>query len=348
MNKQLIFISFITLMGLSSSSFAQTPIVKQELIYTEAPFPQCHASTIAEGKSGLVAAWFGGNKESAPDVEIYISRNVKGKWTTPESVANGIQHTKKRYPCWNPVLFQVPKGELILFYKVGPSPQTWWGEMKTSIDGGKTWSESRRLPEDILGPIKNKPLLLDNNLLLCPTSTEITSNSGWRMHFEISKDFGKTWEISPKIDTTSTINAIQPSVLNHGNGKLQILARSLEDGIITSWSKDNGETWSAMEKTGIVNPNSGTDAVTLKDGRHLLIYNKSDKPKNKWTGKRTPLNLAISSDGLNWKDIAILETEPGEYSYPAIIQSEDGLVHITYTWKRQKIKYAKIDLQIKK
>ncbi|MNK18749.1 hypothetical protein D3C87_369610 [compost metagenome] len=346
------FIVTLIMLTAQISLFAQNKksiVLKHEFIFSKAPFAQCHASSIEATKKGLVAAWFGGTKERNPDVEIYVSRNTKGKWTYPISVANGIQQSGERYPCWNPVLYQIPGGNLILFYKVGPSPQTWWGEMKVSADDGVTWGDAKRLPENILGPIKNKPVLLNNGDLLCPASTEITKNSGWKMHFEITRDFGKTWEISANIDSGSKYNAIQQSVLKHGGNKLQILARSKDDGIVSSWSNDNGKTWSKIEKTGLKNPNSGTDAVTLKDGRHLLIYNNSDKPEGKWSGKRTPLNLAISSDGINWKDIAVLESDPGEYSYPAIIQDKEGKVHITYTWRRENIKYALIDIsKIKK
>jgi predicted neuraminidase len=57
------------------------------------------------------------------------------------------------------------------------------------------------------------------------------------------------------------------------------------------------------------------------------------------------LNVAISSDGQNWKDVAVLENEPnGEFSYPAVIQAADGKVHITYTWKRKKIKHVVMTL----
>src|SRR5678815_1809353 len=91
---------------------------------------------------------------------------------------------------WNPVLFQPKEGPLLLFYKVGPSPSEWWGMLETSTDDGKTWSAPKRLPDRVLGPIKNKPEQLPNGDLLCPTSSE---DDGWRVHFERTMDLGKTW-----------------------------------------------------------------------------------------------------------------------------------------------------------
>ncbi|MDQ3844561.1 MAG: exo-alpha-sialidase, partial [Bacteroidota bacterium] len=135
-------------------------IVVDEFIFEKAPFPESHASTIAETPKGLIAAWFGGTKERNPDVEIWVSRKVNGKWAAAVSVANGIQNDTLRYPTWNPVLYQVPGGDLLLFYKVGPSPSTWKGWMKTSKDNGITWSDARALPEGYIGPVKNKPVLV--------------------------------------------------------------------------------------------------------------------------------------------------------------------------------------------
>ena len=101
-------------------------------------------------------------------------------------------------------------------------------------------------------------------------------------------------------------------------------------------SADGGLTWGEMTLAELPNPNSGTDAVTLTDGRHLLIYNHSETA-------RSPLTIAVSRDGEAWTSAVTLETEPGEFSYPAIIQAADGTVHVTYTWKRRKIAHAVID-----
>ena len=318
-------------------------IVVDEFIFDQAPFPECHASTIAETPGGLVAAWFGGTKERNPDVEIWISRREKSHWTKPVPVANGIINDSLRWACWNPVLYQIPKGDLLLFYKVGPSPSTWKGWMKRSADHGKTWSQAIALPGGFIGPVKNKPVLLSNGILLAPSSTE---NDGWKIHFESSNDLGKTWQKIGPINDGKTIGTIQPSILIHKNGELQILARSRNRALMESWSSDNGKTWTELKPTSLPNNNSGTDAVTLKNGRHLLVYNHVLPPDSVKNGKgaRTPLNLAYSDDGTTWYAALILEDSPvSQYSYPSIIQSGDGMVHVVYTWRRKKIKYVKID-----
>jgi len=311
------------------------PVVKSEFIYESAPFPSCHASTIAESKSGLVAAWFGGTDEKDPDVGIWISRHDGGQWSAPVEVANGIQEGgAKRFPTWNPVLHQAKNGPLQLFYKVGPNPDRWWGMWITSTDGGKTWSKPRPLPPGILGPIKNKPVDLPDGTLLCPSSTE---DQGWRVHLESSRDLGETWTKSGPLNDGKTFGAIQPTVLFHPDNRLQLLCRSRQKVITECWSNDGGKSWGPMQATTLPNPNSGIDAVTLRDGRHLLIYNPV-------TRGRTPLVVASSKDGKTWNDAITLEDQPGEYSYPAIIQARDGRVHVTYTWKRQRIRHAVIDL----
>jgi predicted neuraminidase len=311
-------------------------LLKTEFIYETAPFPSCHASTIAETKSGLIAAWFGGTHERHPDVGIWVSRNEGGHWTVPVEVANGVVSPTNRYPTWNPVLFQPKTGPLMLFYKVGPSPSTWWGMLMTSADGGKTWSAPRRLADGIFGPIKNKPVQLPNGDLLSPTSTE---HEGWRIHFERSQDLGKTWTATAPVNDGKEIGAIQPSILFHRGGKLQALGRTRQGKIFETWSTDGGETWSKMSLTALPNPNSGADAVTLKDGRQLLVYNHSTKG-------RSPLNVAVSQDGKAWQSALVLEhnpTAPNGFAYPAVIQTRDGLVHITYTWQRTRIKHVVVN-----
>ena len=276
---------FIFSLFIAVSVAAQKPykgnqaIVKSEFIYTkdEVPFPSCHASTIEETKDGLIAAWFGGTHEKHPDVGIWVSRFENNNWTTPVEVANGVQHKTLRYPTWNPVLFNYGD-EIILFYKDGPNPREWWGEYVTSKDGGKSWSQSIRLPEEIAGPVKNKPILLENGDLLCPSSTE---DNGWQIHMEFTPDRGKTWERTEALNDGKKYRVIQPTILVHPGGKLQALCRSGNKEVITTWSEDNGRTWTELEPIDLTIPNSGIDAVTLKDGRFVLIYNHI-KPGKSW------------------------------------------------------------------
>lgn len=305
----------------------------KEFIYETAPFPECHASTVEETPWGIVAAWFGGTEEKDLDVGIWVSRRVEGVWTEPVEVANGVQHAELRHPTWNPVLYQQPGGPLHLFYKCGPSPSTWWGMWTTSHDHGVTWTLPRRLPESIDGPVKNKPVLLGDGTLLCGSSTEY---DGWRVHFELTTDWGRTWTRVGPINDGREFNAIQPTILLHRDGSLQALCRSREGNIVSTRSNDRGLNWSPLVRLSLPNPNSGVDAVTLHDGRHLLIYNHVRRG-------RSPLNLAYSTDGEQWHATAVLENEPGEFSYPAIIQGRDGTVHLTYTWKRKKVRYMAID-----
>jgi len=316
-----------------ATAMSTNALLKMEFIFDELPTPQCHASTIVETADGLVAAWFGGRHEQNEDVGIWLSRYQDGGWSKPMEVANGIQHTRKRYPCWNPVLFQPRQGPLMLFYKVGPSPSQWWGMLMTSDDNGKTWSLPRRLPEDILGPVKNKPIQLPNGDILCGSSSE---HAGWRVHFERTPDLGRTWELIGPVNDGKEFGAIQPSILVHGDGKLQAVGRTRQGKVFQIWSQDYGRTWEKMTTLDLPNPNSGIDAVTLKNGRHILVYNHTERG-------RTPLNVAISTDGRTWQPVLTLENTPGEYSYPAIIQTRDGLLHITYTWKRLRIKHAVVN-----
>ena len=322
-------------------------IITQEFIYEieDALTPECHASTIATSADVVIAAWFGGTKEKNKDVGIWISRKVGSSWSSPLEVVDGVQEDGSRYPCWNPVLFK-PKGQpLHLFYKVGPSPREWWGLYMTSTDNGESWSDPIRLPDGILGPIKNQPIQLSNGTIISPSSTE-SKTEGWLIHLESSMDFGQTWTRSGPLNDAKEFGAIQPVVLNYGHDKLQLLSRTENEVITQNWSEDGGKTWGKMEATRLPNPNSGIDGVSLKDGRQMLIYN----PTTKNWGDRVPLSIALSDDGQNWKRVLDLEPlrahtdkEGEEYSYPTVIQDKNGMVHIVYTWNRKTVKYVVLD-----
>lgn len=326
----------LILLAISSGTYAAAadgPIVASEFVADDMPTPSCHATTIVETGGHLVAAWFGGKREGDPSVSIWVSRHDGAHWNKPTEVANGEWPADdKRYPCWNPVLFQPKGGPLMLFYKVGPKPSSWWGMLMRSTDNGATWSKPEKLPEGILGPIKNKPIQLAGGTILCPTSTE---NDGWRLHVEWTRDGGHTWDKTGPLNDKE-ISAIQPSFLRLSDRTLGLVCRSKSGKVLFASSDDMGRAWSKVTPLDVPNPNSGIDAVTLADARHLMVYN--DTPKG-----RTPLNVGLSTDGKTWANVLALETDAGEYSYPAVVQTADGKVHITYTWKRQKVRHVVLD-----
>ncbi len=290
----------------------------------------------------MVTAWFGGTKEGNKDVCIWSSRLENKKWTAPIKIADGIINDTLRYPCYNPVLYYAANGELLLFFKIGPNVAGWKGYMTRSSDNGITWGKREQLPDGFLGPVKNKPVFIGNELI-CPSSTE---KSGWKVHFEITKDNGRTWRKTEAINDGTIVSAIQPSILIYKDGRQQVLCRSKNSTINQSWSNDIGKTWGAMTASSLPNNNSGTDAVTLKDGRQLIVYNHVKPAPGLPNGKgaRTPLNIAVSGDGINWSAALVLEDSPiSQYSYPSVIQSKDGMVHIVYTWRRERIKHVVID-----
>ncbi|MEE7548733.1 exo-alpha-sialidase, partial [Xanthomonas sp. Kuri4-1] len=261
-------------------------------------------------------------------------------WQPPRRIADGARAGQQPLPAWNPVLFQPADGPLQLFYKVGPNPRQWWGLLTTSADEGVHWTPPRRLPDGILGPVKNKPVQLADGRILAPSSRE---DDGWRAHVEWSDDGGTHWARGADLNVPGKIDAIQPSLLLHRDGRLQALGRTRQDRVFSSFSHDGGRHWSPMTLLALDNPNAGTDATMLRDGRALLVYNPARAGKDWWDG-RGVLAVALSDDGVHWRRVLTLEDSPGaEFSYPAVIQTRDGRVHVSYTWKRTRIRHVVLD-----
>jgi predicted neuraminidase len=300
-------------------------------LFARAPFASCHAATLAAADGQLVAAWFAGSEEGAADVAIWCARRDGSGWTPPLEIARGISDDGAAVASWNPVLWAAPSGTLHLFFKAGLDPRRWWGVHARSQDFGLTWTEPERLPDGFLGPIKNKPLLLSGGRLLCPSSTE---GERWQVHFEWTEDAGKNWTKSASVG--GDFDIIQPTLLALPGGRLKALCRSRQRVIVELISDDEGENWSAPRASALLNPNSAIDALTLKDGRHLLVYNPSDRC-------RSPLLVALSEDAERWRDVGLIEAGGGEFSYPAIIEGSNGIVHIAYTDQRRTIGYVALD-----
>lgn len=354
---------------------------RSEFIFVSAPFQSCHASTLAElGNGDLLSAWFGGSGEGKPDVAIWASRRSNGRWSEPFVLVR-----EPGIASYNPVLFHTKDGRLWLYYKFGSHPVSWTAGRLWSEDDGNTWSKAEHLPAGLYGPVRTKPLILEDGTIVSGTSVE--SYRSWSCWIERSTDNGATWtKIGPITVSTGiagpplagetkpagsgsedgqkgtsrssavredfrtsyftaaqqfTEGIIQPSIVSLGRNWLRLYARSTArtGKICVADSSDGGVTWTQARQIQLPNPNAGVDAVALRDGRVVLVYNHTESG-------RTPLNLAVSRDGEHFRMFQVLESEPGEFSYPAIIQGSDGDLHITYTWHRRRIRYARVPLAL--
>lgn len=314
----------------------------QEFIFEEErPFKSCHASTLVKLDDGsILVAWFGGSREGADDVAIWMSRKQDGKWSYPVKVADieGIPH-------WNPVLFRKKDGRIILYYKVGHKIPSWYTLSIYSDDGGITWSEPKELvPGDVggRGPVKNKPIVLSDGTWAAPASLE---GKYWDAFVDLSYDEGETWQKSGIVpynhdDSMPGKGIIQPTLWESAPGHVHMLLRSTAARIFRSDSTDYGKTWCPAYPTYLPNNNSGIDLDRADDGTLVLAYN----PVGMYKGPRTPLILGISEDnGGTWKQGFILEKFPGEFSYPAVV-IKGKTVYVTYTWHRERIVFCELML----
>lgn len=330
------------------------------LIMDEPSTPSCHASTVLPLKDGRVlTAWFGGSGEGRTDVGIWLTEKGEKGFGRPRVVAQSL------LPHWNPVLHQFDDGRIVLFYKVGMKIPYWQTMYIESTDGGKTFTEPQELVAGDVsggrGPVRNKPIRLKSGRILAPASTEL---GVWKCFADISDDEGHTWRKSQTIEIPgleeyerkllvwqkmaeeSDVPLERPAELKHGRGIIQPTLWESEDGvhammrsgegfIYRSDSVDGGETWCAPYPTGLPNNNSGIDMTRMHDGTLLLVYN----PVQESWGMRTPISVAQSKDdGKTWTKLCDLQTEPGEFSYPAIVCRGER-VFITYTYKRENIAF---------
>lgn len=314
----------------------QVVVLSSEFIFQEASFRQCHASTLTEnGKGDILAAWFAGSYEGASDVCIWSAVKKNKIWSHPKKLECGRDNIPASLPCWNPIFFHPWDSTIYLYYKVGPTPREWTGMVVTSYDNGQSWSNPISI-YPLLGPAKNKPLITPAGTWLNPSSIETPDR--WMVFIERSEDHGITWNIIP-VDTANTARVIQPSIIVHPDGTLQALCRSNQNYIMESFSNDDGLNWSSLQMSTVPNPNSGIDAITLKNGLQLLVANPDTSSSDWWNG-RNHLSIFVSEDGKKWTEELKIEDQPkGEFSYPAVIQSSDGIIHLSYTYNRTTIKY---------
>jgi predicted neuraminidase len=343
---------FFFLFLIKCFAFSQETILVRELISPIVPNFDCYSPSIAEVTPGILCAvWKGGpgqgksNIDMTENVGLWIAHYEKGHWSTPKQIV-----AAPKTICWNPVLCQ-HFGTLLLFYRVGPNPRNVVALLKRSYDGGETWTGEEILPAGILGPTKAKPYIdAEGNLLYgssieCGEPTDLfKATACW---IEVSDPAVKTWKKYGPIEIPGQrFGAIEPSLVkdNYGNLRLFCRDRAAKIGrqgwIWSGVSFDEGKTWNELTATSLPNPDSGIEAIDLEDGRILMIYNSSHQD-------RFPLRLAVSEDGGDsWQIAMILEEDSGEM--PSAILDSEGLLHIVYAWtppyqSQRCIKHIAID-----
>lgn len=301
---------------------------------TDAHRPECHCSVLCELPSGdLFCVWYAGSREKEPDVALMGARWLRQQalWTQPR-----VLWDTPGQPEGNAVPFVPPDGLLHLFFVtvVGEGWDTAQLKHMTSADEGETWTQPVVMGEPLGTMVRNKPLYLPGGRTIVPMYDDREGGS----FMYISDDGGATWRRSARIPGPG--GHIQPTLFRKADGCLVALMRNDEPRRIQrSYSTDEGETWSAAESTNLPNPNAGCDVVPIGEGRLLLAFN--DTPH-----RRSPLSIALSEDeGETWPRKIDLETDDAEFSYPSIIRAQDGLIHLSYTWRRKAIAHVVFDLE---
>ena len=292
----------------------------------------------------MMAAWYSGSREGAGDVVVYASTFSKGKWSHPVPLVSRESHIMEtgRYvkKVGNALLARDEEGRLWLFYS-SIFAGGWSGASLNymySGDEGETWSSSRRL---VLSPlfnltnnVKNKALALRGGGFLLPVYHELIKKRSELVRLDPDGRFRR-------VLMTDEGEAIQPSIVHKDGSTLGAFFRNMSDDsprrVLYSESPDMGLNWGPLLRTTLKNPNAGLDVMATDSGL-LAVLNNTDEGRQR-------LTLEFSSDGgRTWDELYVLEDEEGrEFSYPFIETGTDGLVHITYTYDRKRIKHVSFD-----
>lgn len=326
-----------------------SPHMAEEFISNDPGLAMVHVGSICEMADGsLVASWYGGTREGARDTAIYFAVRAPGEsmsWSRPRVIVNRGSASKELHrfvkKVGNSIIFTDPEDRLWLIY-VTIAVGGWSGSslnVKISHDGGTTWTRSQRLT---LSPFLNVSELVRNNPLPMKGGGFIIP-----IYHECAGKFPEIlWIWGGQRDQRITFRRtrmaggrsfIQPSIVACGSGVARAFYRSCSGDRVVAMATtgDTGATWSEPQNLELPNPDSALNALLLSKGRILLAFNDSKQTRNN-------LRLAISHDGgATWGRVAEIENSPGqEFSYPYLIRSLDGRIHLVYTWRRKRIKHV--------
>jgi predicted neuraminidase len=332
-------------------SLEAQPIRRESWVSPEAFTPSAHSGATCLLPSGeLMAVWFGGSREGARDVSLFTARYDRqgGSWTAPVKVVDRasaqVELGRSIRKVGNALLFPDQFGTVWLVY-VTVTVGGWSGSalnVKSSRDDGRTWTESERLTLNPLfnfsSLVRNKPIYAADGRIGVPIYHEFFSTYPQVLWLTPGAD-GRVADYRVQSFPEGR-GLIQPAVVAYGENRAAMFLRdhTAQRRLRASWSDDGGWTWSTPVAGTLPNPDAAVDALRLRDGRMLLAYNDASQGRDN-------LRLAVSSDeGRTWQAGPYIEREAGsEFSYPHLTEDPQGRVHLTYTWKRQRIKHLEFN-----
>ncbi|UPQ96794.1 sialidase [Chloropicon primus] len=318
-----------------------------------------HASNILEMMDGtLVLTSFYG-EEGGRNVSIVFSKfdQEAGRWSPP-NVVSGV----KARSAQNPVLIADRSGKLVLLHTSQQADKGQGTSMIIKLAARapfERWTKPKQVKfPGKEGPfVRHKMVLSEKKTWLLPVYYTPKGYRDIGEHYTEmleSKDAGETWTRKGVMSEKGE-NLAQASVIRLNGGQLLAFFRSRkENWLFSSFSYDDGATWTKAIQTQLPNNNCGVAATLLESGAIALVFNNQRDDRFRW-----PLTIALSyDDGFTWPYLRDIEDDDetqklttcprcvfgkkAEYSYPSILQSKDGYIHITYTYKRSFIKHVKI------
>ncbi len=300
-------------------------------------FPSCHCSVVQELDNGdLLVGYYAGEDEARPDAAWVLARR---RPHAPAFDPLTIVADTPGKPEGNGILFQTREGTVLLIYGTmhgkleGPSgPGVRWTScdlrIKRSEDNGATWTEPQMIEAEWGHVPRCKPIRLQSGEIIFGTEYKDGHSYFW-----ISADEGRSWQRTGPVPGAETE---QPALIERRDGSLLALLRPAGSipAVFTAHSTDHGRIWTPAQQSSFPCPHAALDAVRLADGRIVMAWNNDP-------ARRNPLTLALSEDeGETWPYVRVLITGEGQFHYPAIIQSRDGLLHLTFTNNRRTIDHV--------
>jgi predicted neuraminidase len=323
----------------------KSALFESQLILEPTYLPSAHSSSLTRLPNGnLLAFWFAGTKEGRPDVKIWHSEYVNDHWSmaTPLVDPQMIARANHRYvvKVGNPLIYRAKNGLLHLFV-VSVSVGGWSGSALNHLvseDNGRTWSKPERI---VISPFFNVSTLVRTSAVTLadggfylPVYMELGRKYPELLRFDADGNFIE------KIRITGHNKLIQPSLVPLNSHEAWVFFRNSsatgnDHALYAAQTFDGGKNWNAPKATNLTNQDASIVAANLLDGNLLMIYNPGTD--------RSKLALAISHDGLKWRQIYLLESTPGaEFSYPAMLVSPD-FIDILYTNNRHNIKHVRFN-----